>query len=85
MRQRLCALLVTGAYSPELSSGGQQSQAAAFILRERIDVVVLTTSTNPSLSAHDTVEGVPVSRIPVDVKSRWSLVMATLRMTTELL
>ena len=78
-------MLITGAYFPEMSSGGLQSQAAARALHGRMDVVVLTTSTNPALPARDTVEGVPVSRICVDVESRWSLVMATLRMTTELL
>lgn len=85
MSPRPRALLVTGAYSPELSSGGLQSQAVARVLHRRMDIVVLTTSTNPALPARDTVEGVPVSRICVDVESRWSLVMATLRMTTELL
>ena len=78
-------MLITGAYFPEMSSGGLQSQAAARALHGRMDIVVLTTSTDPALPAHDIVEGVPVSRICVDVESRWSLVMATLRMTTELL
>ena len=78
-------MLITGAYFPDMSSGGLQSQAAARALHGRMDIVVLTTSTDPALPAHDIVEGVPVSRICVDVESRWSLVMATLRMTTELL
>ena len=78
-------MLITGAYFPEMSSGGLQSQAAARALHGRMDIVVLTTSTDPALPAHDIVERVPVSRICVDVESRWSLVMATLRMTTELL
>ena len=78
-------MLITGAYFPEMSSGGLQSQAAARALHGRMDIVVLTTSTDPALPAHDIVEGVPVSRICVDVESRWFLVMATLRMTTELL
>ena len=78
-------MLITGAYFPEKSSGGLQSQAAARALHGRMDIVVLTTSTDPALPAHDIVERVPVSRICVDVESRWSLVMATLRMTTELL
>ena len=78
-------MLITGAYFPEMSSGGLQSQAAARALHGRMDIVVLTTSTDPALPAHDIVHRVPVSRICVDVESRWSLVMATLRMTTELL
>ena len=78
-------MLITGAYFPEMSSGGLQSQAAARALHGRMDIVVLTTSTDPALPAHDIVERVPVSRICVDVESRWSLVMATLRMTKELL
>ena len=78
-------MLITGAYFPEMSSGGLQSQAAARALHGRMDIVVLTTSTDPALPVHDIVEGVAVSRICVDVESRWSLVMATLRMTTELL
>lgn len=85
MSPRPRALLVTGAYSPELSSGGLQSQAVAVILRDRLEVAILTTSTDPWLPAHDTVEGLPVSRIHIDVKNRFSSALALLRMVTELL
>ena len=78
-------VLITGAYAPELSAGGLQSQAAARAFQGRAEVVVLTTSSNCALSLHDTVEGVPVSRIRIDVTSRWSWIFATVRMVVELL
>ena len=78
-------LCVTGAYAPELSSGGLQTRAIVRILRGRLDVAVLTTATNPTLPARDTVEEVPVSRIHINVESRCSSALATLRMLAELL
>jgi len=82
---RLRILMVTGAYFPEISAGGLQSRAVAREIARRADVRVLTTSTDPSLAAHETIDGTPVSRIYVDVKSRASRVRATVRMLFELL
>lgn len=73
-------LCVTGAYAPELSSGGLQTQAMLGLLRGRVEAAVLTTSTNPSLPARDTIDGVPVSRVGIDVTSRRSSLLAMVRM-----
>lgn len=82
---RLRALIVTGAYSPEYSAGGLQSQAIARALGDRAIVSILTTATDPALKANDTVEGIAVSRVIVNVTSRWSQARATLRLILELL
>lgn len=76
-------LFVTGAYAPEFSAGGLQSQAAARLLHDRANVVVLTTATDPTLPHIDTVDGVDVFRITV-TQSSWSSARATVRMMTEL-
>ena len=55
-------LLVTGAYSPEFSAGGLQSQAVARALGDRAVVSILTTATDPALKTYDTIEGVAVTR-----------------------
>ena len=83
MNQRPRVLFVTGAYAPEFSAGGLQSQAAARILRDRASVVVLTTATDPTLRRHDAVDGIDVSRITV-IQGNWSSVRASVRMLTEL-
>jgi glycosyltransferase involved in cell wall biosynthesis len=70
-------LLVTGAYHPEISSGGQQCRDVARALNERASFTVLTTAVDPSLPREDRVDGVPVFRLPVDVESRRSRVHAT--------
>ncbi len=77
--------MVTGAYSPEFSSGGLQAEAVIRALRSRLDAVVLTTSTDPSLSTRALVDGVPVWRVPISVKKRWSVAAALLRMSAALL
>ena len=81
----LGALLVVGAYSPELSSGGLQSAAVARVLRSRLDAVVVATSAEPALPPHAEVDGVPVSRIYIDVHSRPSFVAAMWRLVVALL
>lgn len=78
-------LLVTGAYSPEFSAGGLQSQAVARVLGDRAGIRILTTATDPALKRDDLVEGIPVSRVVVDLNGRWSAVRATLRMLAALL
>ena len=78
------ALLVTGAYAPEFSAGGMQCQAAARILQARTSFHVLTTATIPALTALDTIEGIPVSRVFVRPGSWWSALRATWRMFAAL-
>ena len=78
-------LFVTGAYAPEISAGGLQSRAVAREIAGRADARVLTTAADPSLARHETIDGIPVSRIYIDVKSRASRVRATVRMLFELL
>jgi glycosyltransferase involved in cell wall biosynthesis len=65
-------LAVTGAYAPELSSGGLQSRAVARALQGRAIFHVLTTATNASLPVHDVVDAVPVTRIFMKARSRMS-------------
>ncbi len=79
------AIFVTGAYFPELSSGGLQSRAMARLLRGRVSVQVLTTATDPTLTAHDMVDGIPVSRVTIKLSSAWSRAVATVRMFVTLL
>lgn len=81
----LRVLFVTGAYFPEISSGGLQCQDVARQLRDRIDAHVLTTAVDPGLPARSVVDGVSVSRVAVNVRSRFSKLKATLRMVAELL
>jgi glycosyltransferase involved in cell wall biosynthesis len=83
--RRIRVLMVTGAYFPEISAGGLQSRAVAREIAGRADVQVLTTSTDPSLAAHETIDGARVSRIYIDVTSRASRARAIVRMAFELL
>jgi glycosyltransferase involved in cell wall biosynthesis len=78
-------LMVTGAYYPEISSGGVQCQTMARLLMPRVRVHVLTTAVDRTLPRHAIVEGVPVSRIMVDVTSAMSRILAARRMFLELL
>ncbi|MDP2318108.1 MAG: glycosyltransferase family 4 protein [Acidobacteriota bacterium] len=78
-------LLVTGAYFPEISSGGLQSRAVAALLRDRVHFQVLTTSTDPRLPSHGVVDGLRVTRVGINVKNRFSVGFATVRMVAELL
>lgn len=77
-------LMVTGAYHPEISSGGEQCRTIARLLRGRADVEVLTTSVDPALPRHDRVDGVAVTRIRVDVRSAISKARAFRRMSIDL-
>ena len=60
-------LLVTGAYAPEFSAGGLQCQAVARVIGNRVSMQVLTTSTTPDMEDHADVDGVPVTRIHVEL------------------
>jgi glycosyltransferase involved in cell wall biosynthesis len=78
-------LLVTGAYYPEISAAGVQARAAAAALADRIRFAVLTTAIDPTLPALDQADGVPIFRITVDVRSRWSKASASLRLVRRLM
>jgi glycosyltransferase involved in cell wall biosynthesis len=77
-------LMVTGAYHPEVSSGGEQCRHIAQQLRGRAEVQILTTSVDPSLSRYDTIDGIRVTRIRVDVRSEISRLRAFRRMAIDL-
>jgi glycosyltransferase involved in cell wall biosynthesis len=78
-------LLVTGAYYPEISAAGVQCRAMAAALGDRVRFGVLTTAVDASLPASEVVDEVPVFRIAVDVRSRWSKASASLRLVRRLL
>lgn len=77
-------LMVTGAYYPEISSSGEQCRNMARLLAGRVGVKVLTTAVDGSLPRHEIVDGVPVTRIRIDVTSTLSKIRATRRMLVEL-
>ena len=77
-------LMITGAYYPEISSGGVQCQTMARQLVGRAHVEILTTSVDPALPRHDRIDDVPVTRIRVDVRSGISKIRALRRMAIDL-
>ena len=77
-------LLVAGAYYPEISAAGLQSQAVARILRGRVRMSVLVTAVDASLPPTEAIDDVRVTRVRVDVRSGASKVNATLGMTGRL-
>src|SRR5262245_55316675 len=79
----LRVLLVTGAYSPEISSGGLQSQMVARALADCVSFKVLTTAVDGTLPRRSLVNGVPVSRIVVDADNARSKLAAAGPMLTE--
>src|SRR3954470_12233307 len=85
MRVKPRVLMVTGAYFPETSGGGLQARTVMQALRAQADFSVLTTSADPSLPAHSDDDGVPVRRVFVDVKSRWSKATAAARLAAAFL
>ena len=78
-------LMITGAYYPEISSSGVQCRDMARLLAGRIHVEVLTTAVDLTLPRHETVDGIPVSRVRVNVRSELSKLRAFGRMTIELM
>jgi mannosyltransferase len=78
-------LLVTGAYYPEISASGVQCRAVAAALGARARVSVLTTSVSAVLPAIETIDGVVVYRVHVDVRSRASKAMASVGLVRRLL
>lgn len=85
MRSTRRVLWVTGAYAPEFSAGGLQCQAIARVIKERAVVQVLTTATSAAISARDSLEGIPVTRVRVDIGRRWSSLVAFMRLTWALI
>jgi glycosyltransferase involved in cell wall biosynthesis len=75
--------MVTGAYYPEISSSGVQCRDMARLLGGRVHIHVLTTAVDLTLLRHDMVDGVPVTRIRVNVASRWSKLRAARRLLVE--
>lgn len=55
--------MVTGAYHPEISSGGLQARLMAATLRDKVIVRVLTTGLDPDAPPHAIVDEVEVTRI----------------------
>lgn len=76
---RMAALMVTGAYWPELSGGGLQCRTMIRALTDRMDFRVLTTCTDSSLAADEVVDGTPVTRVYVDVSKPLTKIAAAAR------
>lgn len=77
-------LMVTGAYMPELSGGGLQCKAIIDALKDDARFMVLTTSTNADLEAEACVDGTPVFRTCIDVRSAVSRLSAAVSMARVL-
>jgi len=77
-------LLVAGAYYPEISAAGLQCQAAAAALKGRVRMSVLVTAVDPSLPGTETIDGVAVTRLAIDVRSGASKTSATIRLLAKL-
>lgn len=73
-------MLVTGAYYPEISSGGQQCREVARALADRVRFVVVTTAVDTTLPTEADVDGVRVYRLPIDVTSLTSRMAAAVRL-----
>ena len=82
---RLRVLMVTGAYFPEIGSAGLQCQTVARHLKDHVVIRVLTTAVDPALPREQTVDGVLVSRVVLDVTSAWSKIRATMWMVAALI
>jgi glycosyltransferase involved in cell wall biosynthesis len=78
-------LLVTGAYYPEISAAGVQCRTMAGALRERVRFGVLTTAVDATLSAVESIDDVDVFRVPIDVRSRSSKLVASMQLVARLL
>ena len=76
------ALLVTGAYAPEISSGGLQCGMVARVLEPQVDFHVFATALDSTLPAQSIVDGVKVSRVVV--RASGANASAALRLIGEL-
>jgi glycosyltransferase involved in cell wall biosynthesis len=72
-------LMVTGAYWPELSGGGLQCRTMIEALRKQFRFRVFTTCTDPALPSSDTVDGIPVKRVLVDMAKPSTKLRAAIR------
>jgi glycosyltransferase involved in cell wall biosynthesis len=77
-------LMVTGAYHPEISSGGLQSQLIAKAMTGLAEVRVLTTAIAMGNPRHETIDGIEVTRIHVRMSSTASKLRAAVVMLREL-
>lgn len=78
-------LLITGAYYPEISAAAVQCRAVAAAIGDRAQFSVLTTAVDRSLPSRDTVDGRPIARVAVDVSSRVSKALASVRLGAHML
>jgi glycosyltransferase involved in cell wall biosynthesis len=78
-------LFVTGAYYPEISAAAVQCRAVADALRGRATFSVLTTAVDPTLAPVETVDGVVVQRVTIDIRSRVSKAIASVRIVKRML
>ena len=78
-------LLVTGAYHPEISAAAVQCRAVASAIGSRGVVSVLTTAVDPSLPPVETIDGVVIHRVTVDVRSRTSKTLAAVRLAQRMM
>lgn len=78
-------LMVTGAYHPEISSGGLQAELMARAMRGRADVRVLTTAIDQATPRRSTVDGVEVTRVHLRVNSMASKLRAAVLMMLALI
>ena len=72
-------LMVTGAYWPELSGGGLQCRTMIHALEDRLRFRVFTTCTDRKLPRESEIEGIPVTRVYVDVARRSTKLAAAWR------
>lgn len=77
-------LMVTGAYFPEISSGGLQARLMAAAMRGQVTVRVLTTALDLRTPRHSTVDDVAVTRIHLRAVTAGSKVAATAAIVPEL-
>ena len=75
--------MVTGAFHPEISSGGLQSRLMAGAMRGKADVRVLTTATDGTTPHRSMVDGIEVTRVHVRVDSALSKAAALGVMATD--
>ena len=81
--RQLRVLTLTGAYFPEIGSGGLQAQMVARAAGDRVEFRVLTTAVDPTLPRHQVIDGVAVSRIAVNADSLVSKIQAADQMLRE--
>lgn len=73
--------MVTGAYHPEITGGGNQCRTLVRALRPSAHVDLLSVSNTPELPAEDVVDGVRVRRITVNPRRLLSTIAAAVSLT----